>query len=368
VPGPKGDAGAGGTNGTNGQNAYTTLSANFTMPAELATANATVVNSGYITLNQVLCLLGSYLQATAIIDAVTVTLKNLEDAGSAAYAGNAAPGTVFASGSKLSPGGFQGPAGAASAGALLAANNLSDLTTVATARTNLGLGTMATQAASAVTITGGSITGITDLAVADGGTGASTAAGARTNLGVAIGSDVQQYDAELAALAGLVSAADRLPYFTGAGTAGLAVFTAVARTLVNAATVAAQRGVLAVLPRYGLLGSLVGANFNSGSDQAITIVGSSRYIIRRIVVDNASISLTTAAGGFYTGAGMSGTTIVAAGQVYSALTASSKYLSLTLEAVVGTDVFTAATVYLALSTPQGSAATANVWIWGEDVG
>lgn len=36
------------------------------------------------------------------------------------------------------------------------------------------LGTMSTQNASAVTITGGSITGITDLAVADGGTGAST--------------------------------------------------------------------------------------------------------------------------------------------------------------------------------------------------
>ena len=34
-------------------------------------------------------------------------------------------------------------------------------------------------------ITGGSIAGITDLAVADGGTGASTASGARTNLGAA---------------------------------------------------------------------------------------------------------------------------------------------------------------------------------------
>ena len=50
------------------------------------------------------------------------------------------------------------------------------------ARTNLGLGTIATQASSNVSITGGSITGITDLAVADGGTGASTAANARTNL------------------------------------------------------------------------------------------------------------------------------------------------------------------------------------------
>jgi hypothetical protein len=44
------------------------------------------------------------------------------------------------------------------------------------------LGTIATQNANNVTISGGSITGITDLAIADGGTGASTAQTAINNL------------------------------------------------------------------------------------------------------------------------------------------------------------------------------------------
>jgi len=47
-----------------------------------------------------------------------------------------------------------------------------------------GLGSISTQDANNVSITGGSITDITDLAIADGGTGASTASAARTNLGV----------------------------------------------------------------------------------------------------------------------------------------------------------------------------------------
>jgi hypothetical protein len=118
--------------------------------------------------------------------------------------------------------------------------------------------------------------------------------------------------------------------------------------------------------RPNLLGFLKSANMNSTADQTIPIL-SARYNVRRITVNNASTSLTLAAGGFYTAASKGGVNIVTAAQLYSGLTGSTKYIDVALLAILNTDIRTETPLYFSLTTAQGGAATADIFIFGDDL-
>jgi hypothetical protein len=78
-------------------------------------------------------------------------------------------------------------------------------------------------------------------------------------------------DPELLALAGLTSAADKLPYFTGSGTAALADFTAAGRALLDDANAAAQLTTLGAQPLDAELTAIAG--LTSAADKGIQFTG-----------------------------------------------------------------------------------------------
>lgn len=117
-------------------------------------------------------------------------------------------------------------------------------------------------------------------------------------------------------------------------------------------------------PPTDLLFSLKGANFNTTADQLLTPTFTGLWRAKRFVISNASISLTTAAGGFYPAASKGGTALVASGQAYSALTTALLAMEATLNAAAAVQP-SGTPLYLALTTGQGGAATADVRVYGD---
>lgn len=132
-----------------------------------------------------------------------------------------------------------------------------------------------------------------------------------------------------------------------------------------------------ITPGQNVIASLRGANFNTTNDQPIIIP--QRFVAFRlnsIIVTNATVSLTTAAGGLYPAASKGGTPIVAAAQVYSALTTAASLMTATLASFGSNTRFSAGNlgaingllaIWLSLTAGQGVAATADVYLIGTDL-
>ena len=131
------------------------------------------------------------------------------------------------------------------------------------------------------------VTITTPISVANGGTNSTTASAARTALGIAIGSEVQAYDADLVAIGALAKTDSN--FIVGNGSTWVAETGATARTSLGVGTIATQAanslavtggtmsGVIITLPGYatsglpspGTAGRLVYVTDGDGGDKCL---------------------------------------------------------------------------------------------------
>ena len=175
--------------------------------------------------------------------------------------------------------------------------------TANTARTSLGLGSGDSPAFTAIDLGGytdatleydsagdlsieGNViyrAGGTDVPVTDGGTGASDAGTARTNLGVAIGSDVQAHGDVLDDLSGLTQAADKGVMFDSASSAATFDLTAAGRALLDDADASAQRTTL---------GLVIGTDVQAQDAELQAIAGLTSAADKGIMFDGSESAAT----------------------------------------------------------------------------
>lgn len=125
-----------------------------------------------------------------------------------------------------------------------------------------------------------------------------------------------------------------------------------------------------------MLGRIAAANLNTTGDQAITILplssssggfvkGATRYVVTGTTLTNCSGATTSSVGGIYTATSKGGTQLVANSQAWSGCTSTAGALqTATLAAAASANVLTLTSLQFSLTTPNGSAETGDLMVWG----